>query len=388
MNTAIEPYDSDWPAHFAQICASLNVDLNDIPGIVYSHVGSTSVRSLSTRPIIDILLAVPPADLDKATAALTSSKNYERVEDGEPILGTVFLARDETHQYAHSLYVCDPDSLAARVHIAVRDTLRRDKELKDEYVAVKTRALKGAEGATHKHGGHQAAYAQAKIQAIQKVIVASGMFTFPDLAICFSSDCSARWAPIRTARTMIREFELTDVDGMFALEGNEENARYQDWPPWTRVQAQQYILREIRRSYEDDRTIVELAVEHEGYFSGRIGGRVTSPSVSAQEQNTMDAGESDGVENTAKHVDLWYSFLPSSQGKGLATEAMTAFVAQLAEKERAGRGSVELEIECHPRNTGSWKLAERLGFSKHSLTERAWESKGEWVDSLVYRKMV
>jgi RimJ/RimL family protein N-acetyltransferase len=65
---------------------------------------------------------------------------------------------------------------------------------------------------------------------------------------------------------------------------------------------------------------------------------------------------------------------------------MAAFIAQLVEKERVEHKSIELEIECDPRNTGSWKLAERLGFSKHSLTERAWESKGEWVDSLVYRK--
>jgi RimJ/RimL family protein N-acetyltransferase len=49
---------------------------------------------------------------------------------------------------------------------------------------------------------------------------------------------------------------------------------------------------------------------------------------------------------------------------------------------------MELEIECDPRNTGSWKLAERLGFEKHSLTKNVQEIKGEWVDSLVYRKTV
>lgn len=27
------------------------------------------------------------------------------------------------------------------------------------------------------------------------------------------------------------------------------------------------------------------------------------------------------------------------------------------------------------------------GFNKYSLTKKAWESKGGWVDSLVYRKV-
>jgi RimJ/RimL family protein N-acetyltransferase len=56
--------------------------------------------------------------------------------------------------------------------------------------------------------------------------------------------------------------------------------------------------------------------------------------------------------------------------------------------KRQGGGPMELEIECDPRNTGSWKLAERLGFEEHSLTKNVQEIKGEWVDSLVYRKTV
>jgi len=86
------------------------------------------------------------------------------------------------------------------------------------------------------------------------------------------------------------------------------------------------------------------------------------------------------------HFNMWFSFLPSVQGKGYATEAMEAFIEELI-RSRDG-GDVEFEIECDPRNVGSWKLAERLGFEKHGLVERAYESKGEWVDSLVYRKIV
>jgi RimJ/RimL family protein N-acetyltransferase len=64
---------------------------------------------------------------------------------------------------------------------------------------------------------------------------------------------------------------------------------------------------------------------------------------------------------------------------------MTAFIGELVKRQEE---DVELEIECDPRNRGSRKLAERLGFEKISCVERAYESKGEWVGSLVYRKVV
>jgi RimJ/RimL family protein N-acetyltransferase len=65
---------------------------------------------------------------------------------------------------------------------------------------------------------------------------------------------------------------------------------------------------------------------------------------------------------------------------------MKALIGEL--RRRYARGKMELEIECDPRNTKSWKMAERLGFVRHSLKERDYECKGEWVDSLVYRKVI
>ena len=93
------------------------------------------------------------------------------------------------------------------------------------------------------------------------------------------------------------------------------------------------------------------------------------------------------------HVDLWFSLLPAVQGRGLATEAVEAFVEEVVRRERdgeegAGEVLVELEIECDPRNTGSRRLAERLGFGKEREVEEAFECKGEMVGSVVYTKAV
>lgn len=380
MSNTLLPYNPEWLTHFAQIRASLSAQLNHIDGVALHHIGSTSVASLYARPIIDILLTGPLDKVENLVAVFASSKTYQGLIH-EPIYGTVIAAHPKFHRYAHHLHICASVSLAERMHLAIRDVLREDTELRDEYAGIKMRAQSAndaAEGTTTINP-----YTEAKRNALLDLTIASARFSVDELAAILSSDCSTRWIPLSTPRLLLREFEISDVDAVFKLEGSEANARYQDWYPWTRAQARQNIVRGIRGSYEKDRDVVELGVECEGAFVGRIGGRVTALTGTASE-----TGGGGGENGPAKHVDLWFSFLPACQGKGLATEAMTVFIAELVGKEKVDGRPVELEIECDPRNIGSWKLAERLEFEKYSLTERAWESKGDWVDSLVYRKLV
>jgi RimJ/RimL family protein N-acetyltransferase len=184
---------------------------------------------------------------------------------------------------------------------------------------------------------------------------------------------SETWSPIVTERLLLREFEPTDTQGYYELESNEENAQYQDWPPRTLEQSRELVSANIESSHASPRTTWELVVEKDGYMVGRVGAALSS------------LNNNDPFKPT-KHFNLWFSFLPSVQGKGYATEAMTAFIEKLV--KRQDTEVMELEIECDPRNAGSWKLAERLGFEKYSLTEKAYESKSGWVGSLVYRKIV
>ncbi|KAJ7067545.1 acyl-CoA N-acyltransferase, partial [Mycena amicta] len=93
----------------------------------------------------------------------------------------------------------------------------------------------------------------------------------------------------------------------------------------------------------------------------------------------------------ARTAELWFSFMPSAQGKGYATEAVTALIEMLRAERDAKRvpNFDRFLIECDPRNTRSSKLAERVGFVMESCTEKAFECKGEWVGSMVYtRKLV
>ncbi|OCK79679.1 acyl-CoA N-acyltransferase [Lepidopterella palustris CBS 459.81] len=159
----------------------------------------------------------------------------------------------------------------------------------------------------------------------------------------------------QTARLELREFTIDDIANIYALESIPSVARYQKWPPRTWLEAED-VIREI---VDDQKSIprehFELAVWHGRTFIGRVGANVKDGQAS-----------------------LWYSFMPAWNGKGFATEAMKAFISLL--------GPVRLKIECDPRNTRSWRLAERLGFAKIRLTEKEFVCKGEWVGSLVYQK--
>ena len=379
----MESYNSLRPAHFLQIRAGLIEQFPGFGSLIIEHIGSTAVLGLPAQPLIDVLVTATHEHIDEVATTLTTSGLYVHRDNPKHPDSSLFTASDAATP--HTMYLCHEQSLTARAIIAIRDTLRSDSELREYYTDPKNQA---AEGDTeNRNDVFLEAYRDVQTPVLQHILVASQQFLNQELAILFHSNMSSRWSPVTTPRLLLREYEVGDVEGMYALESNPDNARYQSWHPWTHLEAWQNVLRGILRSFDDARVTIELAVVFEGKFVGRIGAGIQQPGDS---HVVPSAGLPEEVEHKrpAKHADLWYSFLPSSQGQGLATEAMRAFIDELRKREMETGECLELEIECDPRNTRSWKLAERLGFERSSLTEGAWECKEEWVDSLVLMKVI
>lgn len=364
MSVVVSQYDPNWPLQFQQIKSELELHLQGVPYISIEHVGSTSVPGLAAKPIIDIDVIAAPENVQFVVDALIAIAKFDYL--GELGIADRHVFKDPNQSPPRNLYVCVDGAAQTRNHLGIRNTLRSNPELRDEYARVKLElAAKGT---------NIIDYIEAKGFIIQKILRSSGMLTGEELAAIEKANIKGeKWGAIKTERLLLREFVAKDVEDYYTLESNEENARYQDWPPRTKEQARQLVLANIQNLCVVPRTNWELAIEDAGHMVGRVGAALTQVDV-------------DGQVQPVSQFNLWFSFLPSVQGKGFATEAMTVFIDELVKRQNGA--TVELEIECDPRNTGSWKLAERLGFEKHSLTERAWESKGEWVDSLVYRKMM
>ncbi len=54
----LEPYDPQWPSHYAKLEAEIR-DALAAKALTIEHVGSTSVPGLSAKPVIDVVLTVP-----------------------------------------------------------------------------------------------------------------------------------------------------------------------------------------------------------------------------------------------------------------------------------------------------------------------------------------
>lgn len=130
----IVDYDPDWPARFEVLRSGYERALAGVSILRIEHVGSTSVPGLAAKPVIDIDIVVTVDQVPRAIEAMERSGFLSLGERGIPdrwaLQAPTDLSRTNT-------YVVAEGSLALRNHLAVRDQLRREVALRDEYAALK-----------------------------------------------------------------------------------------------------------------------------------------------------------------------------------------------------------------------------------------------------------
>lgn len=136
MAIEVLPWDARWPEWFATLEARFRAALQGVPVRAIEHVGSTAVPGLAAKPVIDVDIVVDAAQVPAASAALEGIGYLPRGQLGIPDRWA-FAAPDG--DIAHHTYVTVAGCLALRNHLAVRDVLRADPALRDEYAATKLR---------------------------------------------------------------------------------------------------------------------------------------------------------------------------------------------------------------------------------------------------------
>jgi GrpB-like predicted nucleotidyltransferase (UPF0157 family) len=164
--TLVVDYDSDWPLRFERLRAELSEALTDrgVPFVAIEHVGSTSVPGLAAKSVIDCDIVVQAKDVPRASEVL--------IDVGFAKLGELGIpqrwAFKEPPRLANSnVYIIVEGSLALRNHLAVRDVLRVDSALRDEYAEVKKRVASTA--------GDIDEYGAGKNDALQAILAAAGL---------------------------------------------------------------------------------------------------------------------------------------------------------------------------------------------------------------------
>lgn len=132
----VEKYDAAWAQDFRQIEQELKEALGDL-ALRIEHVGSTSVKGLSAKPIIDLDIVIP--DYSRFDAVVAALETIGYIHEGDlGILGReAFKYSGKEHLRRHHLYVCTETSEELKRHLAFRDYLRSHPEAVREYSRVK-----------------------------------------------------------------------------------------------------------------------------------------------------------------------------------------------------------------------------------------------------------
>jgi GrpB-like predicted nucleotidyltransferase (UPF0157 family) len=157
-------YDEQWPTDFSRVEKELSAVLDGLP-IAIEHVGSTSVRGLAAKPIIDVDVVI------RSYAAFSEVRDrLERfgyihrgalgVEGREAFRRVIDLPK-------HHLYVCEQASRPLVEHLIFRDHLRNNPEVAAAYASLK-KAL------AQRFRTDRDQYTEAKTHFIRSILAAEG----------------------------------------------------------------------------------------------------------------------------------------------------------------------------------------------------------------------
>jgi GrpB-like predicted nucleotidyltransferase (UPF0157 family) len=129
------PWQKEWPGEFAKIKRELDEVLSDTV-ISIEHVGSTSVEGLAAKPIIDMDIVIEESKFEAVKERLASIGYIHNGDQGIPTREAFkYIGKD--HLMKHHLYVCPRNSPELHRHLALRDCLRVNPDLRDKYSNIK-----------------------------------------------------------------------------------------------------------------------------------------------------------------------------------------------------------------------------------------------------------
>ncbi len=168
---------------------------------------------------------------------------------------------------------------------------------------------------------------------------------------------------LKTERLTIRDFEEEDWHAIVQRTTQAEVAAFMPWneAAWAEQEKVVAWIREQRAlDFSTTDRYLEFAVVKDGLNIGDVALKRFA--------------------NNPKSAEVGWTLDPALQGQGYATEAAAVFMDWCFRNLKLHR----LTSVCSSRNTGSYKLMERLGMRREAHHVKSSFIKGEWVDDLVY----
>jgi GrpB-like predicted nucleotidyltransferase (UPF0157 family) len=155
------PYDDRWPALFQSEAALLHTGLEGQVARI-AHIGSTAIRGMDAKPIIDLMVEVPSLRAPSLFFWSLSRYGYALVAEDD-VSDRLFYVKLTQGQPTHHLSACEAQSNFWYSHLSFRDRLRADSALATEYAALKRQLSKD-------YPNDRAEYTRAKEAFISAVL--------------------------------------------------------------------------------------------------------------------------------------------------------------------------------------------------------------------------
>ncbi|PFO66196.1 hypothetical protein COJ86_23705 [Bacillus cereus] len=140
----IEEYNIKWESEFNTLQIIINSAMAEFV-LSIEHVGSTSVKGLASKPILDIDIVIEDYKIFPEVVKMLETLGYYHQAKwsfkGRETFGRkdafVPWNGESTVWMEHHLYVCDKNSEELRKHIVFRDYLREHEDVAVEYGRLK-----------------------------------------------------------------------------------------------------------------------------------------------------------------------------------------------------------------------------------------------------------
>lgn len=136
MQVVVVPFDDRWAMAYREEEASIVRALSELAHCLH-HIGSTSIKNISAKPIIDMLLVVDSLqDLDREWHHL-NTLGYEALGEYGIPGRRYFRKSDERGIRTHHLHAFERGSYGAKRHLAFRDYMNEHPGIAREYSQLK-----------------------------------------------------------------------------------------------------------------------------------------------------------------------------------------------------------------------------------------------------------
>lgn len=160
-----------------------------------------------------------------------------------------------------------------------------------------------------------------------------------------------------TERMTLRRYQPEDADALYRHMGSDPSMyKYSGWNPYATKEMAEETVKRFIQSYDNNEHVYSWVMDVDDILIGTIG----------------------AYDYENDQIEVGFSVVPSWQGKGYASEALTEVIKYLSENENIPC----IKAWCAAENTGSKRVLEKSGMTYVSTENNGIEVGGKTYDKL------